>query len=150
MRLQREPRSETPHSGIDLQKFERATSQGESENVKSLEKATIGVHYLRPTKNPVLLLDRIPPWFERMKELHREKSSLVRPVPAKVKLAEQRPAGYDEQLTNNRDYGRDLTSVLPMGKDVLQKTMIAFVIDFTMEATSNMHPHAINLALRGP
>ena len=57
VRLQREPRSETPHSGKDLQKFERATSQGKSENVKILKKATNGVHYLRPVKKSVLLID---------------------------------------------------------------------------------------------
>ena len=61
VRLQREVKSGNPNSGLDEQKFETATSRGEPENVKSLEKASIGVHYLRPVKKPTLSLDRVPP-----------------------------------------------------------------------------------------
>ena len=90
VRLQREAKSENPDSELDVQKFETATSKGSPEDVENLEKATIGVHYLKPVKKPTLLLDRIPPWFERVREdLHKDKSSLVRSLPSKVKLAIQ-------------------------------------------------------------
>ena len=63
----------------------------------------------------------------------------MKPLPVTVNLAEQRQAGYDEQFFSKRDYARDLTTLLPMVKDVLQKTRVAFFIDSTMKATSNMH-----------
>ena len=138
--VQREAKSENPDSGLDVQKFGTATSKGSPEDVENLEKATIGVHYLRPVKKPTLLLDRIPPWFERVREnLHKDKSSLVRPLPSKVKLAIQRPARYDDQLMRSRDFMRDITTLLPMGKDMLQKTRIALFMDSTMKATANMN-----------
>ena len=134
--LQKEVKSGNPNSVLDEQKFETATSRGEPETVKSLEKASIGVHYLRPVKKPTLSLDRIPPWFERVKEdLQRDRSSLARPLPPRMKLAVQRPARYDEQLLRSRDFKRDLSTLLPMGKEVLQKTRIALFIDSTMKAT---------------
>ena len=140
VRLQREAKSENPDSGLDVQKFETATSKGDPEDVENLEKATIGMHYLRPVKKPTLLLDRIPPWFERVREnLHKDKSSLVRPLPSKVKLAVQRPARYDDQLMRSRDFMRDVTTLLPMGKEMLQKTRIALFMDSTMKATANMN-----------
>ena len=63
----------------------------------------------------------------------------MKPLPARVNLAEQRPARYDEQLFSNRVYARNLTTLLRMVKHVLQKKRIAFFIDSTMRATSNMH-----------
>ena len=140
VRLQREAKSENPDLGLDVQKFETATSKGSPEDVENLEKATIGVHYLRPVKKPTLVLDRIPPWFERVKEnLHKDKSSLMRSLPSKVKLAIQRPARYDDQLMRSRDFMRDITTLLPMGKEMLQKTRIALFMDSTMKATANMN-----------
>ena len=140
VRLQREAKSENPDSGLDVQKFETATSKGNPEDVENLEKATIGVHYLRPVKKPTLLLDRIPPWFERVREnLHKDKSSLVRPLPSNVKLAIQRPTRYDDQLMRSRDFTRDVTTLLPMGEEMLQKTRIALFMDSTMKATANMN-----------
>ena len=98
------------------------------------------MHYLRPVKKPTLLLDRIPSWFERVKEdLHRDKFPLTRPLLSKVKLKTQRPARYDEQLLRSRNFERDLTTLLPMGKEDLQKTRIALFIDSTMKATSIMN-----------
>ena len=140
VRLQREAKSENPDPGLVVQKFETATSKGNPEDVENLEKATIGMHYLRPVKKPTLLLNRIPPWFERVREnLHKDKSSLVRPLPSKVKLAVQRPARYDDQLMRSRDFMRDVTTLLPMGKEMLQKTRIALFMDSTMKATANMN-----------
>ena len=90
-------------------------------------------------KKPTLLLDRIPPWFERVKEdLHKDKSPFVKPLPSKVKLGTQQPVRYVEQLLQSRNFKRDLTTLLPMGKEILQKTRIALFIDSTMKATSNM------------
>ena len=140
VRLQREAKSGNPDSGLDVQKFETASSKGNPEDVRNLERASIGVHYLRPVKNPTLLLDRIPPWFERVREdLHRDRSSLVKPLPSKMKLTVQRPARYDEQLMRSRDFMRDVTTLLPMGKEMLQKTRIALFMDSTMKATANMN-----------
>ena len=68
VRLQRKTKSRDPNSGIDEQKFDTAISKGDPENVQNLEKASIGMHYLRPVKKPNLLLDRIPQWFERVEE----------------------------------------------------------------------------------
>ena len=138
--MQKEVESGNPNSGLDEQKFETATSKGEQENVKSIEKASIGVHYLRPVKKPTMSLDRILPWFERMKEdLQRDRCSLTKPLSSKTKLATQRPARYDEQLLQSREFKRDLTTLLPMGKEMLQKTRIALFIDSTMKATANMN-----------
>ena len=96
VRLQRELKSGNPDSGLDVQKFETTTSKGNPEDVRNLDKASIGMHFLRPVKKPTLLLDRIPPWFERLREdLHRGKSSLVKPLPSKVKLAAQRYGRHD-------------------------------------------------------
>ena len=140
VRLRREAKSRDPSSGIDEQKFDTATSKGDPENVRNLEKATIGVHYLRPVKKPTLPLDHIPQWFERVEEdLRKDRSSLMRPLLARTRLDMQRPARYDEQLLRGRDFKRDLAALLPMGKEMLQKTRIALLIDSTMKATANMH-----------
>ena len=140
VRLQREVQSGSPNLGLNIQKFETATSKGEPENTKALEKASIGKHYLRPVKKPTLLMDRIPPWFERVKEeLHKDNSPFKKPLPSKVKLGTQRPARYDEQLLRRRVFMRDLATLLPMGKEMLQKTRIALFVDSTMKATSNMN-----------
>ena len=98
------------------------------------------MHYLRPVKKPTLLLDRIPQWFQRVEEdLRKDRSSLMRLLPSRTKLDIQRPARYDEQLLRGRDFKRDLSALLPMGKEVLQKTRIALFMDSTMKATTNMN-----------
>ena len=123
-----------------MQNFETATSKGDPEDVRNLEKTSIGMHYLRPVKKPTLLLDRIPPWFERVREnLHKDKSSLVKPLSSKVKLSVQRPARYNDQLLKSRVFMRDVTTLLSMGKEMLQKTRIALLMDSTMKATANMN-----------
>ena len=140
VRLQREVQSGNPDSGLDIQKFETATNKGEPENAKTLEKASIGMHYLRLVKKPTLFLDRIPPWFEMVREdLHKNKAPCVKPLPTKGKLGTQRSARYDEQLLRSRDFMRDLATLLPMGKEMLQKTRVALFVDSTMRATSNMN-----------
>ena len=60
VRLQRGVLPGTDAPQQQLQKFERAHSKGDPEAVKSLEKATIGMHYVRPVKKHVLLTDRTP------------------------------------------------------------------------------------------
>ena len=140
VRLQREAKSGNPNSGIDEQKFDTATSKGDPENVQNLEKASIGMDYPRLVKKPTLLLDRIPQWFERVEEdLRKDRSSLTRPLSSRTKLDIQRPARYDEQFLRGRDFKRDLSALLPMGKEVLRKTRIALFIDSTMRATANMN-----------
>ena len=140
VRLQKEVKSGIPNSGLDEQKFETATNNGEPENVKNLEKASIRAHYLRPVKKLTMSLDRIPPWFKRMKEdLQRDRCSLTKPLSSRIKLATQRPARYDEQLLRGRDFKKDLTTLLPMGIEMLQKRRIALFIDSTMKATANMN-----------
>ena len=140
VRLQREAKSGNSNSGIDEQKFDTATSKGDPEIVQNLEKTSIGMHYIRPVKEPTLLLDRIPQWFERVEEdLRKDRSSLMRPLSSRTKLDIHRPARYDEQLLRGRDFKRELSALLPMGKEVLQKTRIALFIDSTIKATANMN-----------
>ena len=91
-------------------------------------------------KKSTLSLDRIPPWFETVNEdLQRDRSSLAKPQSPRIKLAIQRPARYDEQLQRSRDFKRDLSTLLPMGKEMLQKTRIAIFMDSTMKSTANMN-----------
>ena len=140
VRLQREAKSGDPNSGIDDQKFNTATSKGDPENMRSLEKASIGMHYLRPVKKPTLLLDHIPQWFARVEEdLRKDRSSLMRPLSSRTRLDIQQPARYDQQMLRGRDFKRDLSALLPMGKEMLQKTRIALFMDSTMKATANMN-----------
>ena len=140
VRLQREVQSRSPNSDLDIRKFKTTASKGEPENAKAFEKASIAMHYVRPVTKPTLLMDRIPPWFERVREeLHKDKSLFVKPLPSKVKLGSQRPARYDEQLLRSRDFMRDSATLLFMGKEMLQKTTIALFVDSTMKATSNMN-----------
>ena len=44
VRLQREVQSGNLDPGLDIQKFETVTSRGEPENVKTLDKASVGMH----------------------------------------------------------------------------------------------------------
>ena len=56
-RLQREGRATVQESTSSTQRFDRATSKGDSETVRTLHKATVGMHYLRPVKKSSSLAD---------------------------------------------------------------------------------------------
>ena len=149
VRLQREVQSGNPDLDLEIQNFETATSKVEPENVRTLEKTSVKMHYFRPVKKPTFLSGRIPPWFQMVKEdLHKDKSTFVKPLPSKVKLGTQRPARYDEQLLRSRDFKSGLTTLLLKGKKVLQKTRIALFIDSTMKATSNLNKTLMDVRVR--
>ena len=135
VRLQREVQSGNSNSGLNIQKFETATSKGEPENTKELEKASIRKHYFRPVKKPTLIMDRNPPMVRESERRATQGQFAIR----ELKLGTQRPARYDEQLLRRRVFIRDLATLLPMGKEMLQKTRIALFVDSTMKATSNMN-----------
>ena len=116
--------------------------------MKALDKASIGAHYLRPVTKPMLLPDRFPPWFEKLrKELQRVKSPYVSPLRTHVKLAKQQASMYDERLFQTRDFMMDPATPLPMGKEVLQKTKIGLFEDSTLKASSHLNNTLWNVAV---
>ena len=65
----------------NLLRFE-VTSRGDREKERTLEKATIGAHYLRLVKRVVFQPDRYPPWFERLRaNLQKADSPYIKPLP---------------------------------------------------------------------
>ena len=137
LRLQREiPTTTSPEDPL-RQKFETATGTGDLATRQKIEKATVGVLYNRPVKKPVFTRDGCPPWFNRMRaELERVISTYMR-VPDN--FLRQRPGRFDEDRLRTKNYARDPITILPMGKDLLQKTRIAFFVDSTMKSSFNSH-----------
>ena len=140
LRLQREIPATTKKSDSEFRKIEKALSKGNLSTVKTLDKASIVVHYLRPVTKPMLLPDRFPPWFEQLrKELQRVKSPYVSSLRTHVKLAKQQASMYDERLFQTRDFMMDPATPFPMGKEVLQKTRIGLFEDSTLKARSHLN-----------
>ena len=137
LRLQREvPTTTSPEDPL-RQKFEVATGTGDLATRQKIEKATVGVLYNRPVKKPVFTRDGCPPWFNRMRaELERVNSTYMR-IPNS--FLRQRPGRFDEDRLRTKNYARDPVTILPMGKDLLQKTRIAFFADSTMKSSFNSH-----------
>ena len=137
LRLQREIPTTTPPEDPLQQKFETATGTGDYATRQKIEKATVGVLYNRPVKKPVFTQDGCPPWFNRMRaELERVNSTYMR-IPDN--FLRQRPGRFDEDRLRTKNYARDPITILPMGKDLLQKTRIAFFVDSTMKSSFNSH-----------
>ena len=67
VRLQRDVPATAEKTDPNLLKFKTLTNRGDPEAVRTLEKATIGAHYLRPFKREVFQPDRFPPWFEKLR-----------------------------------------------------------------------------------
>ena len=66
-RLQRGGRAMNQESNSSTRRFDSATSNGEPETFRTMDKATVGLHYLSPVKKPASLTDRVPPWFETLR-----------------------------------------------------------------------------------
>ena len=63
------------------EKFEKTTSKGDPATQRTIEKATIGVLYIRPVTKPVFTAERYPPWFERQRrDLEKNNSTYLQPL----------------------------------------------------------------------
>ena len=138
VRLQREVPATTVEGSLSWEKVESATSKGDQATQRTIEKATIGVLYTRPVKRPIFTANGCPPWFERLRrDLQRVNSSYTQPLQPANKLTSQRPGRFAEDRLQTKNYGRDPITLLPMGKDLLQKTRIALFVDSTIKSSYN-------------
>ena len=137
VRLQREVPATTLHEDPLRQKFEVATGRKDPATQKKIEKATVGVLYNRPVKKPVFSTDGCPPWFNRLRaDLERANSSYLR---TPNNFVRQRPGRFDQHRLQSKNDARNPITILPMGKDLLQKTRIAFFVDSTIKSSYNSH-----------
>ena len=150
VRLQREvpykPKEEDP----PRQKFASAKSKGDQTTQRTMEKANIGVVYTRPVKPPIFANDGgVPPWFERLRrDLQRNNSSYLQPLqPANERLTRQRPGRFGENHLQTKNYARDLITLLPMEKDLLQKTRIALFVNSTIKSSNNSNNTLMDVRL---
>ena len=134
VRLQRKVPATAQEADPLEQKFEETTSKGDPATQRTIEKATIWVLYIRPMKKPVFTLDRYPPWFERLKrDLEKDNSTQLKPRQPANRLTRQGPGRYDEKRLRTKNYAKDPVTMLPMGKDLLQRTRNASFVDSTMK-----------------
>ena len=141
VRLQREMSTTMPQEDSLRQKFEVATGRGDPATQKGIEKATVGVLYNRPVKKPVFSTDGCPPWFNRLRaESERMNSSYLR---TPNNFTRQQPGRFDQDRLQSKNYARNPITILPMGKDLLQKTRIAFFcrLDDKVFLQLSQHPH---------
>ena len=98
----------------------------------------MGVLYTRPVKRPIFIANGCPPWFERLRRnLQKDNSTYLQPLQWTSRLTRQRPERFDEDRMQTKNYARDPITLLPMGKDLLQKTRIAFFVDSTIKSSYN-------------
>ena len=135
VRLQREVPATTVAGSPSRQKFESAFSKGDQATQRTIEKTIIGVLYTRPIKRPIFTANGCPPLFERLRRyLQRDNSSYFQPLQPANKLTRQRPGRFAEDRLQSKNYTRDPITLLPMGKDMLQKTRIALFVDSTIKS----------------
>ena len=140
LRLQREIPNMPDKKEPPRQKFASANSKGDQRIQQTIEKANIGVVYNRPVKPPVFTSDGgVPPWFERLRrELQNSKSTYMQPLQTtNERFARQRPGRFGENHLQSKHYARNPITLLPMGKDLLQKTRIALFVDSTIKSSYN-------------
>ena len=140
LRLQREIPNMPDEEEPTRQKFASANSKGDQTTQRTVEKANIGVVYNRPVKPPVFTNDGgVPPWFERLRrELQNSNSTYMQPLQTTIeRLARQRPGRFGENHLQSKNYARNPITLLPMGKDLLQKTRIALFVDSTIKSSYN-------------
>ena len=138
VRLQREVPATTAEGSPSSQRFESATGKGDQATQRTIEKATIGVLYTRSVKRPIFTANGCPPWFERLRrDLQRDNSSYFQPLQPANKLTRQRPGRFAEDRLQRKNYPRDPITLLPMEKDLLQKTRIALLVDSTIKSSYN-------------
>ena len=138
LRLQREIPNMPDEENHPRQKFASANSRGDQTTQRTIEKANIGVVYNRPVKPPIFANDGgVPPWFERLRrELQNSNSTYLQPLQAtNDRLARQRPGRFGENHLQSKNYARNPITLLPMGKDLLQKTRIALFVDSTIKSS---------------
>ena len=128
------------------QKFEDATSKRDPATERTIKKATVGVLYTRPVKRLIFTANGCPPWFERLRrDLQKDSSTYLQPLQSISRLTRQRPDRFEEDRLQSKNYARDPIKLLPMGKDLLQKTRIAFLVDSTMKSSYNANNTLIDL-----
>ena len=149
VRLQREIPNTPNEENPSRQKFENATSKGEHGTQRTIEKANIEVLYTRPVKQPVFTNDGTPPWFERLRrDLQRDNSSYLQPIQnISERFTRQRPGRFAENQLPTKIYARDPITLLPMGKDLLQKTRIALFVDSTIKSSYNANNTLMDVRL---
>ena len=124
MRLQREVPKMPDEESPPKQKFASVNSKGDQTTQRNIEKANIGVVYNRPVKPPIFTNNGgVPPWFERLRrDLQSSNSTYLQPLQAtNERLARQRPGRFGESRLQSKTYARNPITLLPRGKDLLQK-----------------------------
>ena len=150
VRLQREVPIMPDEENPPRQKFASANSKGDQTTQRIIEKANIGVVYNRPVKPPIFTNDGgVPPWFERLRrELQNSNSTYLQPLQAtNERLARQRPGRFRGSHLQSKNYARNPITLLPMGKDLLQKTRIALFVDSTIKSSYNSNNTLIDVRL---
>ena len=147
MRLQREVPSIPDEEDPPKQKFASANSKGDQTTQPTIERANIGVVYTRPVKPPVFTNDGgVPPWFERLRrDLQNSNSTYLQPLQPSTER--QRPGRFGENHLQSKNYARDPITLLPMGKDLLQKTRIALFVDSTIKSSYNSNNTLMDVRL---
>ena len=150
LRLQREILNMPDEENPPRQKFASANSRGDQTTQRTIEKANIGVVYNRLVKPPIFANDGgVPPWFERLRrELQNSNSTYLQPLQAtNNRLARQRPGRFGENHLQSKNYARNPITLLPMGKDLLQKTRIALFVDSTIKSSYNSNNTLMDVRL---
>ena len=150
LRLQREIPNMPDEKEPPRQKFASANSKGDQTTQQTIEKANIGVVYNRPVKPPVFTNDGgVPPWFERLRiELQNSNSTYMQPLQTtNERLARKRPGRFGENHLQSKNYARNPITLLPMGKDLLQKTRIALFVDSTIKSSYNSNNTLMDVRL---
>ena len=150
MRLQREVPNMPDEENPPREKFASANSKGDQTTQRNIEKANIGVVYNRPVKPPIFTNDGgVPPWFERLRrELQNSNSTYLQPLQATNKrLARQRLGRFGESHLQSKNYARNPITLVPMGKDLLQKTRIALFVDSTIKSSYNSNNTLMDVRL---
>ena len=150
VRLQREVPNMPDEENPPRQKVASANNKGDQTTQRIIEKANIGVVYNRPVKPPIFTNDgRVPPWFERLRrELQNSDSTYLQPLQAtNERLARQRPGRFGESHLQSKNYARNPITLLPLGKDLLQKTRIALFVDSTIKSSYNSNKTLMDVRL---
>ena len=78
------------------------------------------------------------PWFERLRrDLQRDNSSYFQPLQPANKPTRQRQGRFAEDRLQSKNYARDPITLLPMGKDLSQKTRRALFVDSIIKSSYN-------------
>ena len=148
VRFQREVPATTVEGSPSRQKFESAISEGDQATQRTIEKATIEVLYTRPVKRPIFTAKGCPPWFERLRsDLQKDNSSYFQPLQPAKSLTRQRPGRFVEDRLQSKNYARDPITLLPMGKDLLQRTRTARFVDSTIKSSYNANNTLMDVRL---